>query len=234
MDQVAKKYILLGILVLIALGALLLFGPLRNFIWETTSFLLDKDGARKYILAQPHAGLYFIGLQVLQVIFSPIPGELSCFLGGLIFGWLTGFLYSCLGLTIGSLVNISLGRFFERVFLEKIIPARHLNNFEARSRRWGLATVFILFLFPGAPKDIFCYLFGLTRIPIIPFLLVSSVARMPGTLVLSLQGAQVIEGEWTSFILITVAGLVVSIPALIYKKQIFRRLGISEGASGRS
>jgi uncharacterized membrane protein YdjX (TVP38/TMEM64 family) len=224
-----KWIVIFGLLALLVLLGIF-FVPLRDFVVRNTAFLLDKDGARAHILAQPHAAAYFVGLQTLQVIVSPIPGELSCFLGGLIFGWLPGFLYSTLGLTIGSLVNISLGRFFERIFLERVIPRRILDRFEAKSRRWGLWTVFILFLFPGAPKDTLCYLFGLTRIPVLVFLLVSSVARLPGTLVLCLQGAKIIEGDWTFFIVLTVTGLLVTIPALVFKKKIYAWFGITDGS----
>ena len=226
-----KWIFLLGLLALLVLLGIF-FVPLRDFVVRNTDFLMDKDGARAYILAQPNAAVYFVGFQTLQVIVSPIPGELSCLLGGVIFGWLPGFLYSSLGLTIGSLVNIILGRFFERVFLERIIPRRILDRFDAKSRRWGLLTVFILFLFPGAPKDTLCYLFGLTRIPIPAFLLVSSVARLPGTLVLSLQGAKIIEGDWTFFIVLTLAGLVVTIPALVFKKKIYGWFGITDHTEG--
>ena len=225
-----RRWLLVVLLfALVGLGAAY-YGPVKDLIWRVTDFLLDKDGAREYILDhQPYSIFYFIGLQVLQVIVSPIPGEVSCFLGGVIFGWALGFLYSCIGLTIGSLVNVSVGRAFERVFLEKIIPARVLDRFEARARKWGLVSVFILFLFPGAPKDTLCFLFGLTRIPIVSFLLISSVARMPGTLVLNLQGAKVIEGNWTFFIILTAAGLAVAVPALVFKERIFRRFGITDG-----
>ena len=227
-----RRRVLIGILVLLAALVVAGYGPLRDFAVKTTEFMLDKDGAREHILAQPNAPLYFLGLQVLQVIVSPIPGEMSCFLGGVIFGWWEGFLLSSLGLTLGSLVNVSLGRFFERVFLEKIIPASFLDRFESRVKRWGLPTVFILFVFPGAPKDTLCYLFGLSRLPIWSFILVSSVARLPGTLVLSLQGAKIVEGDWTFFFLLTGFGLAVAIPALIFKNRLFRWLGVPDDPKG--
>ena len=224
-----KIIAIVGLVALVVL-AVVFFRPIKELTLEITRFLMDKDGARAYFQAhEPYSALYFIGLSVIQVVISPIPGELACFLGGVVFGWLKGFLYATLGLTIGSLINVTLGRIFQRVFLEKIIPARLLDAFEARANKYGVLTVLILFLFPGAPKDIFCYLFGLSRIPIWIFLLVSSVARMPGTLVLSLQGDQVFEGDWTAFIVTTVAAMVVLIPTLIYKDRIMRRLGLAPG-----
>ncbi|MBU2551678.1 MAG: VTT domain-containing protein [Proteobacteria bacterium] len=231
-DRPDRRGLWIGAALVVALGLILLFwwGPLGGLIGRLTRFLADKEGARAYILSfQPYAALYFIGLQILQVVLSPIPGELSGFLGGFIFGWDGGFLYSTLGLTLGSLVCVSLGRAFERVFLEKILPAAVLDGFSVRVDRWGLPMVFILFLIPGAPKDYLSYLFGLSRLPIWSFLLVSALGRMPGTLVLSLQGAKVFQGDWTFFAVLTGASLLVLVPALIFKDRIFRRLGLPAG-----
>ncbi len=48
------------------------------------------------------APVIFIGLQALQVIIAPIPGELTGILGGYLFGQWGGLLYSTIGLTLGS------------------------------------------------------------------------------------------------------------------------------------
>jgi len=42
--------------------------------------------------------VFFIALQTLQVILSPIPGEATGFLGGYLFGERLGFVYSTIGL----------------------------------------------------------------------------------------------------------------------------------------
>jgi len=222
-----------GLLFLVLLGlaplAVLSYGPLGDLVQRTTRFLMDHEGARAWVLShQPYSAVYFIALQVFQVVFSPIPGEFSGFLGGYIFGWVQGFIYSTIGLTLGSLVAVSIGRAFERVVLEKILPARVLDEFGARVHRWGLATVFILFLIPGAPKDYMSYLFGLSRIPILNFLVVSAAARMPGTLALSLQGAKVFEGDWIFFIVLTAVSLAVLLPLFFWRDRIFVFFGIKD------
>jgi len=50
------------------------------------------------------APVIFIGLQALQVVVvvAPIPGEVTGILGGYLFGEWLGFLYSTIGLTLGS------------------------------------------------------------------------------------------------------------------------------------
>lgn len=56
------------------------------------------------------APLIFIGLQALQVVISPIPGEATGVLGGFLFGTWIGALYSTLGLMLGSALAFGLSR----------------------------------------------------------------------------------------------------------------------------
>lgn len=224
----AEWGLLFGLAVL-ALLAFILLSPLKGWTTHTWTLLGDKESARTYILSyQPYSAFYFIGLQIFQVIISVIPGELAGFVGGFIFGSGLGFLYSTIGLILGSIIAVVIGRVFERVFLEKIIPQRLLDRFSRRIERWGLLSVFIFFLMPGVPKDYMCYLIGLTRLPLVPFIIVSSLARMPGTLVLALQGAKVFEGDWIFLTVLTLSSLIILIPLLIFNDRIQVYFGLRE------
>ena len=57
-----------------------------------------------------YAPLAYILLQVLQIIIAPIPGGAVEFLGGVLFGVKAGFIYSMIGLTLGSWLAFSLAR----------------------------------------------------------------------------------------------------------------------------
>ena len=228
MNVYRAEWGILFLLAVLAVLAFVLLSPLKEWTAHCMALLRDKESARTYILSyQPYSALYFIGLQVFQVIISIIPGELAGFVGGYIFGAGRGFLYSTIGLLIGSCVAVLIGRVFERVFLEKIIPERILDKFSARIQRWGLISVFLFYLMPGVPKDYMCYMIGLTRLPVVPFILVSAIARMPGTLVLSLQGAKVFDGDWMFLIVFSFFALVVLIPLLIFKDRILLFIGLN-------
>ncbi len=224
----AEWGLLFGLAVL-GLLAFILLSPLKGWTTHTMTLLGDKEAARTYILSyQPYSALYFIGLQIFQVIIAVIPGELAGFVGGFIFGSGLGFFYSTIGLILGTCIAVVIGRIFERVFLEKIIPQRLLDRFSSRIERWGLLSVFIFFLMPGVPKDYMSYLIGLTRLPLVPFIIVSSLARMPGTLVLSLQGAKVFEGDWIFLTVLTLSALTILIPLLIFNDRILVYFGLRD------
>src|SRR5262245_56441706 len=66
-----------------------------------------KETLREWGILAP---IIFMGMQALQVIVAPIPGELTGILGGYLFGEWVGLLYSTVGLTLGSLAAFGVGR----------------------------------------------------------------------------------------------------------------------------
>lgn len=186
---------------LISAVILLLVVLFRDPIWEYVSYiyhlLADRDRIRDFIesfgLGAP---LVFMGIQILQVIFAPVPGEATGFIGGYLFGVLKGFLYSSAALAVGSWINFSIGRFLGVRFVRKMIPAAKFEKFDSMLKRQGLIVLFLLFIFPGFPKDYLCLFLGLSTLPLKLFLLIAAVGRMPGTFLLSLQGAYLFEENY--------------------------------------
>ncbi len=167
------------------------------------------------------APFIFMLIQILQVAFAPIPGEATGFIGGYIFGAAKGFFYSSLGLTIGSCLNFFIGRFLGKRYIRKLIPEEHLNRFDAMVRRQGIIVLFILFVIPGFPKDYLCLFLGMSLIPFKAFFLMATLGRMPGTLMLSLQGALIYEKLYGLFSLIMIVCLIVVALAYKYRDELY-------------
>src|SRR4030042_2478820 len=129
-----------------------------------------------------YAPLAYIILQVLQVVIAPIPGGAIEFLGGVLFGVKAGFIYSMTGLTLGSWLAFSLARIFEKIAVEKFVSDRTRKKFDYLVEHEGVILSFILFLIPGFPKDALCYILGLTPMLLGIFLIISTIGRIPGTL----------------------------------------------------
>ena len=76
--------------VAISLGLLVLFLIILYFILnhsEIYLFFLDRQRLTQFIESYGNVSpLIFIALQVFQVLFAPIPGEVTGFLGGFIYG----------------------------------------------------------------------------------------------------------------------------------------------------
>ncbi|MDR1397898.1 MAG: VTT domain-containing protein, partial [Desulfarculales bacterium] len=85
----------------------------------------------------------------------------------------------------------------------------------------GLITCFLFFLIPGFPKDYLCLALGLTKLNWRLFLLVCALGRVPGTLMLSLQGAMVYQENYWSLLWISLIALAFLAPAYIFREKIY-------------
>jgi uncharacterized membrane protein YdjX (TVP38/TMEM64 family) len=195
--------------------------------WQQGGAGLDayKDRIRGWLDSLgPLAPLAFIVILALQVLVGPIPGEATGLLGGFLFGVMPGFLYSLLGLTLGSVLAFMVSRWLGSRFMEKLFRTESLEKFDALFARNGALVAFLLFLFPGVPKDYLCFLLGLSKIPFKAFVILVAVGRTPATLLLALQGAQVYEGHyWTFFILLGITVLAGGV-LILFRDRFYRWL----------
>ena len=177
------------------------------------------------------APVIFIGLQVLQVIIAPIPGEVTGILGGYLFGEWIGLLYSTVGLTLGSVAAFGVGRWLGARYVQKLVSPDIWQKMGFIVEAEGAILCFIIFLIPGLPKDMVCYLFGLSPMPFWVFAVVSTLGRIPGTWVLSAQGAHTAAGDYFQVILLTAIVVAVALPLYYYRTRV---LGWFGGKSARS
>ena len=161
-------------------------------------YLLDDKEKVTALLkaAGPAAPLTFILTQILQVVLAPIPGEATGFIGGYLFGVPLGMLYSTIGLTAGSIMAFFLGRLLEVKYVARVVSRETIDKFDFLMERQGALVAFFLFVVPGFPKDYLCFILGLSTMDWRLFVLMSTVGRLPGTLMLTLQGAQVYRGNY--------------------------------------
>ena len=221
----AGKYIILFLAAVcfFALTGYIYSEPLFKYITKYYYVFTDKEKIESFITSYGiGAPAVFITTQILQVLFAPVPGEATGFVGGYIFGITRGFIYSSIGLTIGSWINFLIGRFLGERYVRKLISARQLNRFDTIIKRQGIIAIFILFVFPGFPKDSLCFFLGFSAIPIKLFMLFSSIGRMPGTFMLSLQGSLLLEQSYKMFALIFGICIVLIFMAFRYKENLYR------------
>ena len=166
------------------------------------------------------APVIFIGLQALQVIIAPIPGELTGILGGYLFGQSVGLFYSTVGLTLGSLAAFAVGRWLGAHYVQRLVSPDIWRKLGFIVEAEGAILCFVIFLIPGLPKDMTCYLFGLSPMPFWIFAVVSTLGRLPGTWVLSAQGAHTASGDYIEVILTTALFVAASLPLYYYRNRL--------------
>ena len=183
------------------------------------------------------APVIFMLLQALQVVVSPIPGEATGILGGYLFGQWVGLVYSTIGLTVGSVAAFGIGRWLGAHYVKKLVSPETWNRLGFIVEAEGAVLCFIIYLIPGLPKDIVCYLFGISPMPLWVFALVSGLGRIPGTWVLSAQGAHTAAGDYMQVILVSAFAVAGALPLYYYRHRIVtwfhgRSAARTNGANG--
>ncbi len=208
---------------LVACFLFLIFGPRMQDLFNWGLSVLEKrDAVRHFVLSLgPLGPVGFIFLQVLQVVLSPVPGEATGVVGGFIFGKWLGLLYSTIGLGLGSVLSFSISRHFRRFVEPWLQKSEWYWKLEALLEHQGIFVCFFLYVFPGFPKDFLCYFLGLTRMPWQVFLFISTVGRIPGTLMLSWQGAEIYNGNWAGLFAIVLVTLLFAAPAWYYRERLY-------------
>ena len=164
--------------------------------------------------------IIFIILQVFQVLFAPIPGEVSGFLGGFLYGNFFGLLYSTIGLSLGSWLAFIFARWAGQPLIERIVGPKFLQRFDYLMSRKGTWITFLLFLIPGFPKDYLCYLLGLGHMEVRTFLVVAIFGRLLGTALLTFQGHLAREKNYLFLGLVIGISLILLLLAYRYRGKI--------------
>jgi uncharacterized membrane protein YdjX (TVP38/TMEM64 family) len=231
---------------IIVIGALVMFiGGCAWLVWTNAPIyqFIVRLYVDKYFLKKTLrewgvlAPVIFIVLQALQVVLSPIPGEATGILGGYLFGQWLGLLYSTIGLTLGSIGAFAIGRWLGAHYVKNLVSTETWNRLGFIVEAEGAVLCFIVYLIPGLPKDIVCYLFGISPMPLWVFILVSGLGRIPGTWVLSAQGAHTAAGDYQQAILVTAVAVAVALPLYYYRHRIMvwfhgRSVARGDGANG--
>jgi uncharacterized membrane protein YdjX (TVP38/TMEM64 family) len=213
---VFKMVLLLGFVVL---GAYLFIHFDLHF------FFTDRTKAIQFIKSfHPYDEAAFIALQILQVIAAPIPGEATGLIGGYLYGPVLGTIYSTIGLTLGSWIAFMLARIFGMPLVERMVRSEVISKYDHFLEHQGAFVSFLLFLIPGFPKDYLCYIMGISHMPTRTFIIISTVGRLLGTILLSVSGSYARNDEYMALVgIILVSGIFIVL-AFIYRDDLLKML----------
>ncbi len=201
-------YLIISLLVLVALLTLgtLAIGPkIVNAARDPEKLRSELGGSG--IKSQA----IFVAIQFLQVLFAFIPGELVELAAGYIYGPFLGTVLCLIGVLPATCLIFGLTKLLGRKFTEITLDEKDLKKFSFLNDEKKLTTaLFLLYLFPGTPKDVMTYFAGITKIKLIPFLLISVFCRTPSILTSTLAGAAIGENKFAlSLVIFGVTGVTV-------------------------
>ena len=80
----------------------------------------------------------------------------------------------------------------------------------------------LVILIPGFPKDALCYILGLTPMHWGIFLVISTIGRIPGTLMACLQGAKAFDHQYKTLIILSGVSALMLLVFYVYHDEIHR------------
>ena len=216
---------------LLLLGVIIVGMAYALYATGVIDLLTSKNRLLQFIKEnRTHAATIFIGLQVVQVVAAPVPGEVTGFVGGILFGPVWGVVYSTIGLTIGSWIAFMLARLLGRPLVERLVSAETIQRYDYVMKHKGLLLAFLMFLIPGFPKDILCYVLGLGHMQQRDFLLVSASGRLLGTVLLTMGGTYFRDAHYGALFTVVGLSLAIILLVMIYRERIEQMLRRMSGA----
>lgn len=170
----------------------------------------------------PFDEIIFILLRAAQTVIKFMPAEPFEIASGYAWGAIPGMIYCLIGNLIGTLVILVFTKKYGQKVLEFFMPAKNMKTFNLFKNSNSIySLLFFLYLIPGSPKDGFTYFVGLLPVKIIPFLIITGIARIPSVISSTLCGSTLADKQYWISILIFVITIVLSIlGTFLYQKYI--------------
>ncbi len=207
------------ILILIIIG--LIFFTIKFFpLFKKLATYEGRQSFKELISNMGISGIFvMIGLIIVQLIISILPGEPIEILAGMCYGTIGGTLIMFLGTFLSSSIVYILVKKFGKSFLYTFIKKEQIDKIENSKLFKNEAKLeyimFILFFLPGTPKDLLTYIGGLLPIKTSRFLLLCTFARFPSIISSTFAGANLIDGNWTITIITAIITILISIIGIL-------------------
>ena len=194
-------------------------------LWPYFHDLFEPGGIDRIIAdvrgAGPVGFLILLGLQFLQIVVAFIPGEVVQIAAGMLYGPWVGALVILIGCVGSSAFIFALVHKLGAPFVQSMVPTEYLTKFRKFEMSGKLnIIVFILFLIPGLPKDVFTYLVPLTDMRMRTFLILSNVGRIPGVVVSTYAADGLVDGRIMESVVIFAVAAVIAVLGIVLREPI--------------
>lgn len=197
-------------------------------LWPMIHELAEPGGIERVTTEVRNAGpwgfLILLAIQFLQIVVAFIPGEVVQVAAGMIYGPWVGALIIWLGCVISSAFIFVLVHKLGAPFVQAMVPEKYMTKFRdwEQSPKFN-AIVFVLFLIPGLPKDVFTYITPLTHMNLRTFVIISNTARIPGIVLSTYAAAGLVSGDIAQSVAIFLVVAVIAVAALIVYSRITKK-----------
>lgn len=206
--RVSLLFIIIGIMTWVTIAIIPFIKDLADPVYRVEfKNYIDSLGIKGVLL--------LLGIEVLQIVVAVIPGQPTEILSGMLYGNVGGILISLLGIFIGTTIVFFLVRklgtdfiqlFFSKEAVEKIKNSKIFKN----PQKFELL-MFIIFVIPFIPKDIFIYLGGISPVRAKRFLPIATLGRLPGLIIAVYMGDKIYQGNFGLVAALTVGFIAIGL-----------------------
>lgn len=215
---------IISVIQLAILAFLVLGIPLYVYFYhrELIDNFRNLDAINAFLHQYQTASIFaYIGLQIMQIIISVLPGQALQFAAGYAYAFWLGYLYSIIGVALGTTITFYLAKLLGKNAICVIFGEEKLNEFvELLNSKRAYTIMFVIFLIPGIPKDILTYAAGISATRLKPFLLLSLVGRTPAMMGSIMMGSMFNKGSYTGLIILASIAVIACIIGILKRKKI--------------
>lgn len=220
-DKINK---IIAILKLILLLGIVIAIPLYLFIFQKDMLRSFKSLSDVTAFLNAHrskTALFYIGIQVAQIVISVIPGQFFQIAAGYMFGFPKTLLFSVIGSFIGSFISFYLAKILGRESIKVLFKNHKIESYlDHLNSQKGYTIVFLIYLIPGFPKDIVGYIAGISNMKFKAFVLFSLLGRTPAMSVSILVGTLYYSKNYTALAIVVAIVLVITGICILKRKRI--------------
>ena len=180
----SKLLFVLNIILCLIISAWTIFSK-----YEMLQVFSSIASFKQFILSTGQKGMFiYVLIQIIQVLFVPIPAMIITLTGVAIYGPLLGALLCSLGVLIGSYGSFLIGRMFGSKLVVWIAGEQNAKKYANLINNRGKFFLIIAFLLPLFPDDILCLIAGITSMKFNHFFWIALITRPIGVFCMSYFG----------------------------------------------
>lgn len=180
------------------------------------------NGANAFLSQYKTASVFiYIGLQIFQILVSVIPGQILQFAAGYAYTFMLGYVYSIIGIAIGTVCTFYLSRILGKDAMHLIFGEERITKFvNILNSKKAYVIIFVLYVIPGFPKDLITYAAGVSEIKLKPFLILALVGRTPALMATIMMGSMFKDGGYLGLVILVAIAIILCIVCFLNKDRL--------------
>ena len=219
-----KKQVIIATLKLLFLVLIVILIPLYLYFYHHDFLMCFENFDDIVIFLEKYKfqsiPIYII-LQILQIVISVLPGQVFQLAAGYLYTFWPALLFSCVGAFLGTTITFCLanwlGSDFVHLFFSKDKTEEYVKKLNSKR---AYTVVFLLYAIPGIPKDVVSYAAGLSEMRYKPFIILSTIGRLPGMMGSIIIGSMWHKEEYIGMIILGFVAVVAFCSCIIYRKKL--------------